>query len=98
MLSEREQRVLDDMELRMALEDPQFVAVMSGRVVPSWRRIVVTYLVSVAVVLTVVLTLLAQLYVVTACVASGASALLLGYGLASLQRHRSRRRFQSRFA
>lgn len=76
----------------MTLEDPHFVAVMSGRQALSWRQIVATYLATVAVVLTVVLTSLAGLYVVSACVATAVTALLLGYGLASWTRHRSRQR------
>jgi lysylphosphatidylglycerol synthetase-like protein (DUF2156 family) len=98
MLSEREQRLLDDIELRMALEDPHFVAVMSGCQAPSWRRIVISYLATVTVILAVVLTFLARLYVASACVASAAAAVLLGYGLASWHRHRARRRFDGRFA
>lgn len=90
MLSEREQRMLQDMELRMAAEDPRFVAAMSGRQALSWRWIVATYLVTIAVVLTVVLTSLAGLYVASACVATAVAALLLGYGLASWTRPRSR--------
>jgi uncharacterized membrane protein len=92
VLSEREQRMLHDMELRMTLEDPHFVAVMAGRQALSWRQVVATYLVTVAVVLTVVLTALAGLYVVSACVATAVTALLLGYGLAAWTRHPSRQR------
>lgn len=92
MLSEREQRVLDDIELRLVLEDPHFVATMAGRTVLSWRRVVAVYVTTVAVFLGIVSSFLAGLYVLSACLASAAAAVMLGYALGAWHRRRARRR------
>lgn len=91
MLSDREQRVLDDIEVRLTLEDPRFVAAMSGHQVPSWRRILAFYFSTVSVLLGVLLTAMAGLYTASVCIASAAGAVMIGYGLAAWRRHRARR-------
>ena len=92
MLSEREQRTLDEIEMHLVIEDPRFGARMGGRRIRLRVRTLLAYVGVLAVVTIAGVSFAERLWIVGSAVIGAGMALGAGYGLASWQHRRRLRR------
>jgi Flp pilus assembly protein TadB len=93
MLSEREQRTLDEIEMRLIIEDPRFCARMGRNRSRVRFRVVFAYLGILTIMTAASASFASGLPVVGVALIASALAVVAGYLLASWQRRRRARRF-----
>jgi hypothetical protein len=88
MLSEREQRTLDEIEMRLVIEDPRFSARMTRQRSRVRLRVVFAYLGVLAVVTAICVSFVTGLPIVGLALIAACVAVIAGYAVASWHRRR----------
>ena len=88
MLSEREQRTLDEIEMRLVIEDPRFSARMTGKRSRVRFRVVFAYFGVLAVVTAICVSFVTGLPIVGLALIAACVAVLAGYAVACWHRRR----------
>ena len=84
MLSEREQRTLDEIEMRLVIEDPRFSARMTGKRSRVRLRVVFAYFGVLAVVTAICVSFVIGLPIVGLALIAACVAVIAGYAVACL--------------